>query len=108
VKIFCNAYHFYRGQSKETRFLELYENSPFKDSFEASGEQVAAKTTQDRLLKLFGPKKSGGILKNFPPDVIEELSLGLAARLAKKRETLKPAMLRKVAATAWEALVADD
>jgi AcrR family transcriptional regulator len=108
VKIFCNAYHFYRGRSKESRFLELYENSPFKESFELTGKQRAAVETQDRLLKLFGPKKSGGILKNLPADVIEELSLGLAARLAKKTEPLKPAMLRKVAATAWEALVADD
>jgi AcrR family transcriptional regulator len=107
VKIFCNAYHFYRGRSKETRFLELYENSPFKDAFEGSDRQGAALATQDRLLKLFGPKKSGGVLKNLPADVIEELSLGLAARLAKKREALKPAMLRKVAATAWQALVAD-
>jgi AcrR family transcriptional regulator len=107
VTIFCNAYHFYRSQSKETRFLELYENSPFQGSFKASDERLAAVAAQNDLLKLFGPKKTGGVLKNLPADVIEELSLGLAARLAKKAEPLKPAMLRKVAATAWGALVAD-
>jgi len=106
TNVWANAYHFYRTQIRETRFLEWYENSPFgqEHTITDSPEQEAART---HFLKAFRAKKAGGVLKNLPPEAIYELSFGLAARLAKKEETIRPGMLKKIADAAWSALAAD-
>jgi len=106
LNIWINAYHFYRTQSRETRFLDLYENSSFSKHHptEQTSSQDAARA---HFLKIFRAKKAGGLLKDLPQAAIDELSFGLAARLAKRDEAIKPAMLKKIAEAAWKALAAD-
>jgi AcrR family transcriptional regulator len=104
VTFFCNAYRFYRNQKRETRFLDLYVNSTYYDALPEAVKSAPGDAVGMNHVKMFRPKKSGGVLKNLPIDVIDEFSLGLAARLAKKTETLAPAMLKNVARIAWSAV----
>jgi AcrR family transcriptional regulator len=106
LHVWMNAYHFYRTHSRETRFLDQYENSPFCGDT-APEDSAGQDPNHAQLLNAFRTKKAGGVLKDLPPEALHELSFGLAARLAKKPTPIKPAMLRKVAEACWEAIAAE-
>jgi AcrR family transcriptional regulator len=107
VHVWINAYRFYRDHLRETRFLDQYENSPYgcapnsADNFEPIAEADALTA---ELIRLFRSRKRGGVLNNLPPDVVYELTLGLASRLAKKAKPLPRAALSQVAETLWKAI----
>jgi TetR/AcrR family transcriptional regulator, repressor of fatR-cypB operon len=104
LRIWLNAYRFYRAHRKETRFLDQYLNSPY---CRMSGEEEPMDATSEQILRWLRPKKKGGILKDLPPEAIESLTLGLAASLAKSPKNFSPATLKQIAETVWQA-VADE
>jgi TetR/AcrR family transcriptional regulator, repressor of fatR-cypB operon len=109
IHVWTNAYRFYRHHLRETRFLDQYENSPFACAPNATGktspEPVAeADALTTEFMRLFRSRKRGGLLNDLPPDVVHELTLGLASRLAKKAKPLSRATLSQVAETAWKAI----
>ncbi|WP_263359430.1 TetR/AcrR family transcriptional regulator [Acidicapsa ligni] len=112
---FCSmwirAYNFYRSHSRETRFLDLYLNSSFCNSSDAietpDQDNEALNIARRQYEKLFRPRSKGGVLRDLPKVVIEELTFNLAARLAQKEDAIKPEALKKVAEAIWKAIAAD-
>ena len=109
VRVWINAYRFYCDHRRETRFLDQYENSPYGcAAASADGSAPFEPIETDRLTaeftKLFRSRKRGGVFNDLPPDVIYELTLGLASRLAKKTKPLSRAALHQVAETLWTAI----
>ena len=103
LRIWLNAYSFYRSHRKETRFLDQYLNS----SHCGAGAEAApdfANPESARILKWLRPKKKGGILKDLPPEAIHSLTLGLAASLAKAPRAFSTATLKSIAETVWSAI----
>src|ERR1700722_3531149 len=101
--IWLNAYKFYRGHRKETRFLDQYQNSSHCGAGAESASDFANHESA-RILKWLRPKKKGGILKDLPPEAIQSLTLGLAASLAKAPRAFSTATLKSVAETVWGAI----
>jgi AcrR family transcriptional regulator len=101
IHLWTNAYRFYREHLRETRFLDQYENSPF---CAAAPQTVEEDNIRIDFQKQFRSRKAGGILNDLPPEVVHELSFGLAARLAKKTKPLSRASLKQVAEIAWIAI----
>jgi AcrR family transcriptional regulator len=103
-RVWMNAYRFYRTHQQEMKFLDQYENSPYC----GGSPEVEALMQQDqnfaRLLHLFRPKSAGGSLKELPMEAISELTVGVAARLAKRAKALKTPMLEQIAASCWKAV----
>ena len=104
LRIWLNAYRFYRTRRRETRFLDQYLNSPY---CRMSADEEPMDAASARILKWLRPKKKGGILKDLPPEAIESLTLGLAASLAKSEKNFSAATLKHIAETVWQA-VADE
>ena len=103
-KVWMNTYHFYRTHQQEIKFLDQYENSPYC----GTSPEVDAVVRQDQnfalLLKMFRSRSAGGSLNDLPSEAIWELSMGVAARLAKRVKPLKRHILEKVAAACWRAV----
>jgi AcrR family transcriptional regulator len=102
LRIWLNAYRFYRTHLKETRFLDQYLNSPYCKVDAGVAEHATPETAQ--ILKLLRPKRKGGILKDLPLEAIESMTLGLAASLAKAPKAFSAATLNKIAETVWQAI----
>ena len=99
LRVWLNAYRFYRSHRKETLFLDQYLNSSYcKTGTEGAHPEKA------RIAKWMQPKKKGGMLKDLPPEAIESLTLGLAASLAKAPKAFSTATLRSIAETVWNAI----
>jgi TetR/AcrR family transcriptional regulator, repressor of fatR-cypB operon len=103
-RVWVNAYRFYRTHQQERKFLDQYENSPYCES----SPDVKALVQQDQnlalLARLFRPGSAGGPLKDLPPEAISELTVGVAARLAKQVKPMKPKILEEIAASCWRAV----
>ncbi|HEY4051160.1 MAG TPA: TetR/AcrR family transcriptional regulator [Acidobacteriaceae bacterium] len=103
-RVWINAYGFYRTHHQEVKFLDQYENSPYC----GTPSDVDALVRQDEnfalLVKLFRPRSSGGLLKDLPREALYELSVGVAARLAKQPKALSKQMLEEIAASSWRAV----
>jgi AcrR family transcriptional regulator len=106
VCVWKNAYRFYRTHLRETRFLDQYENSPYgcRPPGTLEVEAMDASDPEIALLKLFQSRKAGGVLNDLPPSVVQELTLGLAMRLAKQPKPLSGAALDRIAETIWRAV----
>jgi TetR/AcrR family transcriptional regulator, repressor of fatR-cypB operon len=102
LRVWLNAYRFYRSHRKETRFLDQYLNSSYCGT--AEGATELAHPESARIAKWLQPKKKGGILKDLPPEAIHGLTLGLAASLAKAPKPFSPATLKRIAETVWNAI----
>jgi TetR/AcrR family transcriptional regulator, repressor of fatR-cypB operon len=103
-RVWMNAYRFYRTHQQEMRFLDQYENSPYCGS--SSDVEALAHQNQNLalLISLFRPASAGGPLKNLPLEAIHELSLGVAARLAKRPKPLETNALEEISAACWSAV----
>jgi AcrR family transcriptional regulator len=98
LRVWLNAYRFYRSHRNETRFLDQYLNSSYcRTGADAHPESA-------RIVKWMQPKKKGGILKDLPPEAIDSLTLGLAASLAKAPKAFSTATLKRIAETVWNAI----
>ena len=102
LKVWLNAYRFYRMHPKELRFLDQYLNSTYCSPGKESPDPSFA-----RIAQLLQPRKKGGIMKDLPAEAIESLTLGLASSLARAPRSFSPATLRHIAETVW-ATIADE
>jgi len=103
LMLWNNAYHFYRKHSREMRFLEQYESAGFVCEVEA--DRLGAEGAE--MQRRFRARAKGGVLNDWPGEVMGELTLGLVARLARLPQKLSPAVLREVGEKMWEAVRAD-
>lgn len=103
LHIWLNAYRFYRTHLPETRFLDQYLNSPYCNPNAIEKEGRSDPTTA-RLLGLMKPRKKGGILRELPPEAVQNFTFDLAANLAKAPKSFSPSTLRAVAESAWLAI----
>jgi TetR/AcrR family transcriptional regulator, repressor of fatR-cypB operon len=102
LRIWLNAYHFYRKHHKEASFLNQYMNSPYCSP--ASGNSGAPNPTATQIRKWLRPRHKGGLLKDLPPEAIESLTIGLAASLARSPRAFSEATLSRIAETVWAAI----
>jgi AcrR family transcriptional regulator len=104
-RFWLNAYRFYRAHPHEARFLEQYKHSPF---YKPAPPSEALKGDFAFIGELFEIDPAKRPLKDLPPDVIYELTLGVAARIA-QRHTLDATsidddQLAAIAAACWQAV----
>lgn len=104
IQVWTNTYHFYRKHLRELRFLDQYETAGFHCRPDKNSNADQERTEFERR---FRSRSKGGVLNELPREVIEELTLGLAARLAKQPRKLTPRVLRNVAEKVWESVRAD-
>jgi AcrR family transcriptional regulator len=97
VQIFISVYNFYRKHQREMRFYELCEHAGF-----ACTEHVANDARAVAFAKRFSSQSRGGILKEWPTDVLEEMTLGVVTRLASQRKRLSVSLLQEIAEGIWE------
>jgi AcrR family transcriptional regulator len=108
TQVWLNAYRFYRTHPHEARFLEQYKHSPFH---QATGipDELLADSDFAFIAQLFAADPADRPIKNFPFDVIYELTLGVAARVAYHDTTnehaLDDQLLVQIAASCWQAIV---
>ncbi len=102
LKVWLNAYRFFRTHPKELHFLDQYLNSTY-----CSGNVEKSDPAMKRIAQLLRPKKKGGILKDLPPEAIESLTLGLASSLARSPKKFSAATLERIADTVWAAIAAE-
>lgn len=102
VEIFLSVYHFYRKHQREMRFYELCEHAGFACAPEHAKKDERAATFEKR----FSSRSRGGVLKEWPNDVLEEMTLGLVARLARQRKRIAEPLLREIAQSTWETIKA--
>jgi AcrR family transcriptional regulator len=91
-------YLFYRKHQKEMRFLEQYENAGFvcQPGLKASDQRIAA------FAQRFSNRSKGGVLNEWPAEVLEEITIGLIERLARLPRKLPSAVMRDIAESLWE------
>jgi len=104
IQLWTNGYHFYRKHLKEMRFLEQYEIA----GFVCVPDQNSLSNEEADFERRFRSRSKGGVLNNWPPEVIHALTVDLVARLAKLPRKLSPAILREVAEKMWETVRAPD
>ena len=107
TQIWLNAYRFYRTHPHETRFLEQYKHSPFH---QATGIPDELLNVDDFafMAQLFTADPADRPIKNFPFDVIYELTLGVAARVAyhdaANEHAIDDQLLEQIATACWQAI----
>ena len=93
-----NLYHFYRKHRREMRFYEQYAHAGFACAPETAGRDERAAAFARR----FSSASKGGVLKEWPAEVLNELTMNLVVRLASQRRKLPDALLREIAESVWE------
>ena len=91
-------YLFYRKHQKEMHFLEQYKNAGFacRPELNASDPRIAA------FAQRFSSRSKGGVLNEWPADVLQEMTIGFIERLAGLPRKLSSAVLREIAESLWE------
>lgn len=106
LQSYINAYTFYCSHQRETKFLDLYENSTFCSPSQADPPPDMQPEFVS-FMKSFRPKREGGVLKDLPMVAILEFSFGTARQLAKKENQIEQSDLVKIAEASWSA-ISDD
>ena len=91
-------YLFCRKHQKEMRFLEQYENAGFvcPPTLKTSDQRIA------EFAQRFSSRSKGGVLNEWPQEVIQEITIGLIERLARLPRKLSPVILHEIAESLWE------
>lgn len=89
-QMWLNTYHFYRTHQMEAWFLDQYENSPYYHPHFPAEEEQQAEEYLPELARLYLNDFGQPVTKDLPPDVLYELSIGVAVRLAKHRRAGLP------------------
>jgi AcrR family transcriptional regulator len=107
TQVWLNAYRFYRSHPHEARFLEQYKHSPFHHTT-APPDELLADGDFAFIAQLFAADPADRPIKDLPFDVIYELTLGVAARVAYNHASgehvIDEQMLKQIAAACWQAI----
>jgi TetR/AcrR family transcriptional regulator, repressor of fatR-cypB operon len=107
TQVWLNAYRFYRTHPHAARFLEQYKHSPFH---QVTGvpDELLADGDFAFMAQLFAADPADRPIKDFPFDVIYELTLGVAARVAyhdaANEHAINDQLLEQIAAACWQAI----
>ncbi|HEY9733373.1 MAG TPA: TetR/AcrR family transcriptional regulator [Drouetiella sp.] len=107
LRVWKNAYSFYRSHPRETKFLNQYENLPCYDQ-STKPNAMMGDPNYVLLATFFKTKEEGGLLKNLPFEVLAELTVGVAGRLAKLPENYTEDVLDNVAKICWKSVLDDN
>jgi AcrR family transcriptional regulator len=106
-RTWLNAYRFYRTHPYEARFLEQYKHSPFYQT-PATLPELSADDDFAFLTRRFLADPADRPIKDLPFDVIYELTLGVAARVAHRhaveQSTVDDSVLEQIAEACWQAV----
>jgi TetR/AcrR family transcriptional regulator, repressor of fatR-cypB operon len=102
VQMAIDLYTFYREHQREVRFYEQYELAGFGCMPDKVGDDPRAMA----LSEFFSSRSRGGVLKEWPPEVLEEMTVGLVTRLASQPKKISKSLLREIAEATWEAVKA--
>ena len=97
-----HAYRFYRDYPREVRFLQQVTIA----GLSCCAEAVPYSESAADFERCFRPQSEGGILKNWPQSVLEEVTVGLLERLAALPDEVSEDMLREIGSALWAALCA--
>jgi AcrR family transcriptional regulator len=93
-----NTYAFYRKHKREMRFYEQYEHA----GFTCSPETVKKDERASAFALRFSSKSKGGVLNEWPIEVLHELTINLVIRLASQPRKLPEPLLREIADSMWQ------
>ncbi|AXC14013.1 transcriptional regulator, TetR family [Acidisarcina polymorpha] len=93
-----NIYNFYRKHKREMRFYEQYEHAGFACTHDAKQEDERAKA----YARCFSSKSKGGVLNEWPAEVVQEMTLNLVIRLASQPRKLPEPLLLEIAEGMWQ------
>lgn len=83
-RIWLNAYHYYVSHPRETIFLEQYENSPYHQGMVSLEEAIDLSDDMRVLIEKIEQNISSGAVWEMPFPILYELTMGVAAGLAKQ------------------------
>ena len=98
-----NSYNFCRKHPREMRFYEQYQHAGFPCASEVGDDDMRV----EAYARLFSSKSQGGVLKDWPAEVIQELTLNTVTRLASQPRPLPESMLLEIARNMWDLLRAE-
>ncbi|NJL95362.1 MAG: TetR/AcrR family transcriptional regulator [Anaerolineae bacterium] len=79
-RLWQNAYRFYVDHPRATLFLEQYENSPYQ----VGGHEIGLDENLETVFAMVQAEIAQGNLADLPTDLLYEMTLGIAVRLAKR------------------------
>jgi len=97
-----NAYTFYRKHKREMRFYEQYTHA----GFTCTPENAPTDERTAVFTRRFSSQSKGGVLKEWPPEVLNELTINLVVRLAGQPRKLPEPLLREIAENMWQVVKA--
>jgi TetR/AcrR family transcriptional regulator, repressor of fatR-cypB operon len=102
ILVALNAYTFYRRHHKALRFVHLYEDAGFPIP------EIALRPPSEviQFQQRYRAQSQGGVLADLPSYVLDEMSLGLIARLAGNGKKLTADVVREIAERVWDSLKA--
>ena len=98
LHVWMNGYRFYRKHHREMRFLEQYQSA----GFVCVPDEKWLGTEGAEFEQRFRARSEGGILNDWPKQVLHELTVGLVMRLAQQPQKLSENILRAIAENMWE------
>ena len=108
-RMWLNAYHFYATHQIEAQFIDHYENSPYYRPEMPVGDAIEAEENLPALFHLMADDTGRPLTKDLPDDALYELTIGVAARIAKHRRAGLPALddhtLEIIADTCYQAVM---
>lgn len=93
-----NIYTFYRKHKREMRFYEQYAHA----GFTCPPETLQKDERRAAFAHRFSNQSKGGVLNEWPPEVLNELTMNLVVRLAGLPRKLPEPLLREIADDLWQ------
>ena len=97
IQVWMNGYKFYRTHVREMRFLEQYESA----GFAKPNPPRRVPEPEVQFLTRFRGRAEGGVLRDWPVEVLHNLTVEVAARLAKEPRSLSSSLLREIGEEIW-------
>lgn len=107
--MWLNAYHFYHTHQDESRFLDQYENSPYYHPQIPEGDMIEEEENLPELFRLMVDDAGQPVTKDLPIDALYEMTIGVAAHIAKHRRSGLPPLdeqtLQTIAHACYQAIM---
>lgn len=102
IQGWLNTYNFYRKHKREMRFYEQYAHA----GFPCAPEVAPTDGRMAAFAHRFSSQSKGGVLNEWPPEVLNELTINLIVRLASQPRKLSESLLREIADSIWQVVKA--
>ena len=98
LQVWMNGYDFYRTHVREMRFIEQYESA----GFAKPNTPRHLPDSELHFLMRFRGHGEGGVLRDWPAEVLHSLTVEVVARLAKEPQGLGASLLREIGEEMWK------